>query len=71
MIDPDPRIDEEREPDQQQQDARRPDRIGPRGKEGDDARRHAEIIGITFLKAQRTGRVAAEALEDMRGEDRR
>src|SRR5215510_3763383 len=45
--------------------------IAARREESDEARRHSEIIGVTFLEAERTWRVTANALEGMRDQNRR
>ena len=49
MIDADAGIDEEGERHQREQDARERERLGARGEERSDQRRHREIIGVALL----------------------
>ena len=70
MINADAGVNEEGEADSQEQDAGEAERLGAGGEEGNDQRRHPEIIGVALLQAERAGRVA-EPLEDVRKQDRR
>ena len=63
-------VGEEGERDQHKQDASELDRLGARGEERDDQRRHAEVIGVALVQAE-MARQIAEPLEDVRGQDRR
>ena len=70
MIDADACIDDEGERHERKHDARERERLGTRGEERNHQRRHAEIIGVALLQAERARRVA-ETLENMRKQDGR